>query len=56
MSALARVVGPFCAGLSFSGLTIHGPFIQGAVAVAPAIWLALSAGERAKAFVREASP
>jgi MFS family permease len=56
MSALARVVGPFCAGLSFSGLTIHAPFIQGALAVGPAIWLALSAGERAKAFVREASP
>jgi MFS family permease len=48
MGALARVVGPFCAGLSFSGLTIHGPFIQGALVVAPAVWLALSAGELAK--------
>lgn len=48
MGALARVVGPFCAGLSFSGLSIHGPFIQGALVVAPAIWLALSAGELAK--------
>lgn len=48
MGALARVIGPFCAGLSFSGLTIHGPFIQGALVVAPAIWLALSAGELAK--------
>jgi len=47
MSALARVVGPFCAGLSFSGLTVDGPYIQGALAVAPAIWLALAAGRMA---------
>jgi len=44
MGALARVIGPFCAGLSFSGLTIDGPYFQGAIAVAPAIWLALAAG------------
>lgn len=49
MGALARVVGPFCAGLSFSGLTVDGPFIQGALVVAPAIWLALSAGKLAEA-------
>ncbi|MCR5878656.1 MFS transporter [Phenylobacterium sp. J367] len=48
MGALARVIGPFCAGLSFAGLTIHGPFLQGALAVAPAIWLALAAGEIAR--------
>ncbi|WP_414696153.1 MFS transporter [Phenylobacterium sp.] len=48
MSALARVIGPFCAGLSFAGLTIHAPFLQGALAVAPAIWLALAAGEIAR--------
>jgi len=47
MGALARVVGPFCAGLSFSNISIHGPFILGALAVAPAIWLAMSAGRRA---------
>lgn len=47
MSALARVIGPFCAGLSFSGLTINGPFIQGAIAVAPAIWLAIAVSRRA---------
>jgi MFS family permease len=46
MGAAARVVGPFCAGLSFSGLTINGPFIQGAIAVAPAIWLAIAVGRR----------
>jgi MFS family permease len=45
--ALARVVGPFCAGLSFSGVSIHAPFVQGALAVAPAIWLALAAGRLA---------
>ena len=53
MGALARVVGPFCAGLSFAGISIHAPFIQGAVAVAPAIWLALEAGRIAKARYRE---
>lgn len=47
MGALARVVGPFSAGLTFAGLTIHGPFLQGALAVAPAIWLALAAGQLA---------
>jgi DHA1 family tetracycline resistance protein-like MFS transporter len=45
MGALARVVGPFCAGLSFAGISIDGPYIQGAIVVAPAIWLALSAGK-----------
>jgi DHA1 family tetracycline resistance protein-like MFS transporter len=50
MGALARFVGPFCAGLSFSGLTINGPYIQGAVVVAPAIFLAISAGRRAQAW------
>jgi MFS family permease len=49
MGAAARVVGPFCAGLSFSGLTINGPYFQGALVVAPAIWLALSAGRRIEA-------
>ncbi|MFC3068679.1 MFS transporter [Phenylobacterium soli] len=48
MGAAARVIGPFCAGLSFSGLTIDGPYIQGALMCAPAIWLALSAGRRAE--------
>jgi MFS family permease len=45
--ALARVVGPFCAGLAFDKVSIHSPYFQGAIAVAPAIWLALSAGRRA---------
>lgn len=47
MGAAARVVGPFCAGLSFSGLTVNGPYIQGALVVAPAILLAMSAGRKA---------
>ena len=42
--ALARVTGPLCAGLVFSGLSINGPFWMGAAIVAPAIFLALSAG------------
>lgn len=47
--ALARVVGPFCAGLFFP-ITIHAPFILGALVVAPAIFLAVQAGRRAQAW------
>jgi DHA1 family tetracycline resistance protein-like MFS transporter len=50
MGALARVIGPFCAGLSFSGISIHGPFIQGAIVVVPAVFLAIAAGRRAQAW------
>ena len=50
MGALARVVGPLCAGLAFAGVTINGPFFLAAFAMAPAIWLALSASRRAPAF------
>lgn len=50
MSALARVVGPLCAGLSFAGLSRDAPFVLGALAVAPAIWLALAAARRLPAF------
>jgi predicted MFS family arabinose efflux permease len=44
VGAFARFVGPLCAGLVFSGLSIDGPFYMGALIVAPAIFLALSAG------------
>jgi len=44
--ALARVVGPFCAGLIFPHM-INGPFLMAAAVVAPAIFLALSASRRA---------
>lgn len=47
MGALSRVVGPFCAGLAFGGLSIDGPFFIGAVVLAPAIWLAMAAARRA---------
>ncbi|MET0272856.1 MAG: MFS transporter [Phenylobacterium sp.] len=56
MGALSRVIGPFCAALSFSGLTIHGPFLIGALMVAPAIWLALGAGARMRAAPKEGRP
>ncbi|UTP40389.1 MFS transporter [Phenylobacterium sp. LH3H17] len=46
--ALARVVGPFCAGLIFP-MAIDGPFIMGALVVAPAIFLALAASRRVAA-------
>jgi len=45
--ALARVIGPFCSGLAFAGISINAPFILGAVVVAPAILLALSASRLA---------
>jgi MFS family permease len=47
MSALARVVGPLSLGLGFSGLSVDAPFWLAAAAVAPAIFLALRAGELA---------
>ena len=47
--ALARVIGPFCAGVGFP-LNIHAPFIQGAIVVVPAIFLAAAAGRHAKAW------
>lgn len=49
MGAAARVAGPFCAGLSFTYVTIDGPYIQGALILAPAIWLALAAGRASAA-------
>lgn len=55
MGALARVVGPFCAAMSFAHVSIEGPFILGALIVAPSIWLALSAARLAPRRV-EASP
>jgi predicted MFS family arabinose efflux permease len=45
--AFARFVGPFCAGLTFAGISINAPFWQGGLIVAPAILLALSAARRA---------
>lgn len=50
--ALARVVGPFCAGLIFP-YVLDGPFLLGAAVVAPAIFLALSAGRRVRALRAE---
>jgi len=50
--ALARVVGPFCAGLIFPHV-LDGPFWLGAAVVAPAIFLALSASRRVAALRAE---
>jgi MFS transporter, DHA1 family, tetracycline resistance protein len=44
--ALARVVGPFFAGLAFSNLTVNAPFLMAGIIVAPAIVLAYSARRR----------
>jgi MFS family permease len=46
--AFARVAGPLSAGLVFSGISVDGPFVMGALIVAPAIALALSAGRAAR--------
>ena len=43
VGALARVVGPFCAGLTFSNLGINMPFFVAGLVVLPAIFLAWSA-------------
>ncbi|MDR3509108.1 MAG: MFS transporter [Caulobacteraceae bacterium] len=47
--AIARVGGPLCAGLLFTGISVNAPFIMGAMIVAPAIFLAISAGRAASA-------
>jgi DHA1 family tetracycline resistance protein-like MFS transporter len=53
LGALARVTGPLAAGLVFAGVTVDGPFFLGALIVAPAILLALSAGRAAKRLEAE---
>ena len=50
--ALSRVVGPFCAGLSFAGISHNAPFILGALIVAPSIWRAMIAAREAEAWRR----
>ena len=52
MGALSRVAGPLFAGLSFAGISPNAPFIQGALIVAPSIWLAIIAAKRAEAWGR----
>lgn len=42
--ALARFIGPLCAGLIFSGISIEGPFWIASAIVLPAIALAILAG------------
>ena len=46
--AFARFVGPLCAAFVFAGVSVDGPFYLGALIVAPAIFLALSAGKAAQ--------
>ncbi|HEX7947110.1 MAG TPA: MFS transporter, partial [Phenylobacterium sp.] len=48
--ALARVAGPFCASLAFTYVSLDGPFILGAIIVAPSIWLAVMAARRAQTW------
>jgi len=47
-AALARVTGPLAASVVFSGLSVNAPFWMGSIIVAPAIFLALSAGRAVK--------
>ncbi|MDO8913444.1 MAG: MFS transporter [Phenylobacterium sp.] len=53
--ALARVVGPVCAGLMVPVMR-DGPFILGALVVAPAILLALSATRRSRLLTEPPKP
>jgi MFS family permease len=46
VGALARLVGPFIAGLAFSGIAVDAPFYLAGLLVLPAIFLALQAGRR----------
>jgi MFS family permease len=56
-SAFSRFVGPVAAGITFSSVSIHAPFIQGALITLPAILLALAAARRATPALRHgASP
>lgn len=52
--SLARVVGPFFAGLGFSNVTVNAPFLMAGIMVAPAIALAYSARRR-QAFASAAA-
>ncbi len=54
--ALSRVTGPFAAGLTFDLVSINAPFLQGAAVVAPAIFLAVAAANRAARRAGEAVP
>ena len=49
--ALARVVGPFVAGIGFSTLTVNAPFLMAGIIVAPAILLAWSARRHGRTYV-----
>jgi MFS family permease len=46
MGALARVVGPFCAGLLFAGAGVDAPFYFAGSLAVPAILFALAARRR----------
>ena len=48
--ALSRVLGPLTAGLFFANVSVNAPYIIGAMVVAPAILLALSAAGRASRY------
>jgi len=53
--ALARVVGPFFAGLAFSNVTVNAPFLMAGIVVAPAILLAWSARRHGRTYVGDAA-
>jgi MFS family permease len=53
LGALARVIGPQSASFVFAAVSLNGPFWLGALIVAPAILLALSAGRAAKRIEAE---
>ena len=46
--SISRVLGPYCAGVAFAEIHRNSPFVIAAVITAPAIVLALLAGNAAK--------
>jgi MFS family permease len=48
--ALARVVGPFCAGLAFSNITVNAPFYLAALMLLPAIGFAYASRRQVSRF------
>ena len=46
--ALARVLGPLCAGLVFANLSHDGPFLVAAFVAIPAVWLATVVAARSR--------
>lgn len=52
--AMARVIGPLCAGLAFAEITIHAPFLMGALIQIAALWIVVNANRAVARQARQA--